>query len=141
MAKALAIFALLDLDGDGVLSPEEVPLEFIESGEIHDGFAENNDGKLDEVEFSTWHAAKLRKPVAKPMSWGEIAILVIAGGAATVGAGLLLQSWRKSTEVGTGDGDFLGVETYELDFPQEVLSLPLMLWRALPPPQPLSNYA
>mmetsp|Transcript_32363 Transcript_32363/g.59183 ORF Transcript_32363/g.59183 Transcript_32363/m.59183 type:complete len:401 (-) Transcript_32363:263-1465(-) len=123
LSKAKALFDALDLDGDGELTASELPEEIISLVENHDGFEENNDGKVDTVEFSNWHASQAKKQqVKRSMSWTEILILCIAFGGAVVAVGLMVQSWRKTTSSGSSDGqeDFMGVEEYELDYPPEV---------------------
>lgn len=122
LSKATKLFAALDLDSDGELTTSEVSEEIIALVENHDGFEENNDGKVDTVEFSSWHASQAKKQPKRSTSWTEILILCIAFGGAVVAVGLMVQSWRKTTSSGSSDGeqDFLGVEEYELDYPPEV---------------------
>lgn len=120
MAKALALFSALDANADGELMAGEVPQAFIDIVENLDGFVENNDGKLDSIEFANFHAKVKPKPKKAPVSWAEVAILGIAGGMACVAAALLYQSWRKSTSSGGEVNSLLGVENYELDYPPEV---------------------
>jgi hypothetical protein len=87
-----------------------------------DGFIENNDGKLDDVEFANFFAKVKPKPKKPPVSWAEVAILGIAGGMACVAAALVAQSWRKSTQSSHDTDSLLGVESYELEYPPEVLA-------------------
>jgi hypothetical protein len=122
MAKALALFGALDRDSDGELGAVEVPQAFIDVVENLDGFVENNDGKLDEVEFSNFFAKVKPKPKKPPVTWAEVSILGIAGGMACLAAYMLLQSWRKSTSTGGDTNSLLGVESYELDYPPEVMA-------------------
>jgi len=120
MASAMNLFKALDLDGDGELSASEVPQSLIDAIESHDGFAENNDGKADAVEFATFHAAQA-KAKGKPMSGAEIIILLVAAGVGVVAVVLLVQSWRSTASASKDSSqDFLGIDEFTLTYPPEV---------------------
>ena len=129
LSKALLLFATMDLDGDGELTGEEVPQELIDSIENHDGFEQNNDGKVDSVEFANFHEAMRKaygmKTNAKPMTWMEYVVLATASVVLAVAGSLTFQTWRKNTSAGAEAGPNLGgnlasgIETYDLEFPPE----------------------
>jgi Ca2+-binding EF-hand superfamily protein len=124
LSKARALFDALDVNSDGEMATSEVPEALVQLVEIHDGFVENNDGKLDAVEFSQWHASYL-KSRGRSMSWAEIIILVVAGGVSVAAVGMSVQSWQKNTSGGKDESSFLGAEEYALEYPPEVLLLPV----------------
>jgi len=119
MAKAKALFNALDLDEDGELTTAEVPRALIENIENADGFEENNDGKVDTVEFSNFHASRVKKR-GRSMSGAEIVILLVAFGVGVVAMFMVAQSWRSNTSTESEEQAFLGVEEYQLDYPPEV---------------------
>ena len=108
---------------------EEVPQELIDSIENHDGFEQNNDGKVDSVEFANFHEAMRKaygmKTNAKPMTWMEYVVLATASVVLAVAGSLTFQTWRKNTSAGAEAGPNLGgnlasgIETYDLEFPPE----------------------
>ena len=112
---------------DGELTHEEVPRSLIESIENHDGFEQNNDGKVDSVEFANFHEAMRKmygmKSAQKPMTWMEYVVMGTATLVFGTAIALTIQSWRKTTS-GEASSPSLsaiasGVETYLLDFPVE----------------------
>jgi translocation protein SEC66 len=116
-----SFFNLLDVNGDEFWTVGEVPLTLIQAIENHDGFAENNDGKVDLVEFSSYHSSNNTiKKDAKGKSYTEMAILGFAGLIAVSAIVVMYNSWSSTTQSDDKSQAFMGVDEYELEYPPEV---------------------